>query len=152
MTRGDEPPPGTTGGSPLLTVAAWTAALALLVGGAWAFAVGMQSLIRVGQAVKTSAEAPPTEPFAPPRWISRPQPRYPVEALRAGAEGTVTVRCMARTDRRMDSCTVLKENPPGQGFGEAALEAARRGRMHPRRVDGAETDSSVVFTIQFRMG
>ncbi len=133
-------------------MAAWTAALALLAGGAWAFAVGMQSLIRVGQAVKASAEAPSTEPFAPPRWISRPRPLYPVKALGAGAEGTVEVRCTARTDGSLDSCTVLREDPPGQGFGEAALEAARRGRMHPRRVDGADTDSSVVFTIQFRMG
>lgn len=151
MPQGDLPPSKSADGNPLLTLVAWTVAVALLVGTAWLSALAMQSLIRVGHAVKMSAEAPATAPFAPPRWISRPRPIYPVEALETGAEGEVVVRCMARTDRSLNSCTVLEEDPPGLGFGQAALAAARGARMHPRRVEGVDTESSVVFTIQFRI-
>ena len=45
---------------------------------------------------------------------------YPAAARHRQVIGLVHLACSVRTDRRLD-CAVENENPPGMGFGEAAL-------------------------------
>lgn len=88
-----------------------------------------------------------------PGWSLHPRPEYPAQALSAGIEGgTVNLSCTAQSDGRLANCSVVEETPPGQGFGMAALAAARNARLSPRTIDDAATGAQVRFTMRFRLG
>lgn len=113
------------------------------------------------------APPPPAEPPAPapapivgpngevvrrPLWVRQPAPDYPVLAMRRGVEsGAVTLLCEAMASGEMGACEVVNEQPAGVGFAEAALAGARDARVKPRSIDGFETDSTIQYTIRFRM-
>jgi protein TonB len=63
---------------------------------------------------------------------------YPAAARAQHAEGHVLLNCTILRTRRL-SCTVALENPPGLGFGAAALELSREFRMAARTRDGRST-------------
>ncbi|MBP6011691.1 MAG: energy transducer TonB [Alphaproteobacteria bacterium] len=60
--------------------------------------------------------------------ISQPPPIYPQAAYEADVEGFVTVEVVLRPDGTVLNATVLKAEPPGWGFEEAALGAVRKWR------------------------
>jgi len=87
-----------------------------------------------------------------PRWVRRPQPIYPSQALRQGIEeGAVSLRCEGMAEGVLGACEVLSESPEGAGFAEAALAGTRHARLAPQQLDGTSVDSTVVFTVRFRM-
>jgi len=96
---------------------------------------------------------PPLPPLASaPAWLQRPEPTYPREAIRAGVgQGEVDLRCVARADGQVASCTVTSETPEGYGFGREAVRAAHGARMRPARVDGEPVDARIQFTVRFRL-
>ncbi len=63
-------------------------------------------------------------------------------------EGAVELECRVRRDRHVSDCVILSETPPGQGFGQAALNMARRARLSPQSIP---SDGKVRFRTTFRL-
>lgn len=88
--------------------------------------------------------APPTPAIITnPTFLERPSGRdferyFPPRALERGQSGRVMLDCIVAADGRI-SCTVSQEDPPGWGFGEASLRAAREFRVAPATADGRPT-------------
>lgn len=81
-------------------------------------------------------------------WLEQPNSAdysryYPARALESGLEGRATIECFVAADGSL-SCTVISEDPPGAGFGEASLRAARHFRVAPRTRDGDPTEGGVM--------
>ncbi len=90
------------------------------------------------------AEFPPLPPaefdLSTVRWIRQPNARdfaryYPERALDQGRSGRVVLDCVVAGSGRLD-CSVAEENPPGWGFGDAAVNIARQTRVDPTGPDG----------------
>ncbi|MDZ4691984.1 TonB family protein [Terricaulis sp.] len=88
-------------------------------------------------------------------WLDRPNAReflrvYPAEAQAEGLDGQATLDCLVAADGRL-SCAVAREEPPGRGFGEAAIRAARHFRMAPVTRDNIATAGGRTrLTLRFR--
>ena len=110
--------------------------------------------------------APPPAPVAPaappapiaqargndtPIPISQPAPRYPQEALRRDAGGTVRVRVTVATDGSVDRLEVA-ESSGNRYLDRAAMEAVRRWRFQPAVRDGQPVVADVVVPIVFTPG
>ncbi|MBL8542232.1 MAG: TonB family protein [Hyphomonadaceae bacterium] len=75
---------------------------------------------------------------------------YPRRARYNNIDGRVTLACIVQRNLRLD-CSVAEENPPGQGFGEAALRIARRFRAQSQFPDGRSTvGAQVSMPMAFR--
>lgn len=106
---------------------------------------------------------PPADPaaaaarFAPARVGDLPDwetggSDYPERALERGIEsGRVQVMCIARATGRLEGCSALREEPPGFGFGSAAIRTVRRKRVTPSTVDGRPIDDLIVTHVNFRL-
>lgn len=106
------------------------------------------------------AEAPPPPQAGPPdlsgvRWMHRPPRRdfqnaFPRRALYAGQQGHVTLACTANGGGGLE-CSVASEDPPGFGFGRAALDLSRKFRLEPMTPDGRSVSGGrVELPIEFR--
>jgi hypothetical protein len=83
--------------------------------------------------------AAPADPAAPaitkPSWMQTPTADqlaflYPKAASRGGRPvGMGTMACDVDVKGQLENCSVYQEDPPGLGFGEAAVKAARYFRM-----------------------
>jgi TonB family protein len=96
------------------------------------------------------AEDADFEPEAPMiTWASLPTPQYPTQASSLAAR--VKLGCEVDPGGELSDCRILEESPRMQGFGRAAVQAARRARV--ARVDDQEvTESrSITFNISFRI-
>ena len=104
---------------------------------------------------------PPVAPIAPsapvargsdtPVPISQPAPRYPPEALRRNAAGTVRVRVTVATDGSVDRLDVA-ESSGNRYLDRAAMEAVRRWRFQPAVREGQPAVADVVVPIVFNPG
>lgn len=68
----------------------------------------------------------------------------------AGA-GWAKLNCAVAANGGLEDCRIVGEHPSDAGFGQAALEAARSGRLAPRTVTSAAVGARVEFTIRFRL-
>lgn len=171
--------PETSGGRPGrgLDAAVWALVIASLIGLAAAVAwflsnaaftfpeiafeddsVDLEVLIPVAPAPEPPAGAPAAtrDPDLPgvtlPKWTRLPAPLFPALAQSRGIErGEVQLVCEALASGELGACEVLRESPPGAGFAEAALDAARAARVEPYSIDGFRTDSRIAYTVRFRM-
>lgn len=76
-----------------------------------------------------------------PNWLRKPTPDemmavWPAEAARRGDGGKATIACTVNITGTLQGCTVVSEDPPGVGFGQAALLLAGAFKMKPMMVDG----------------
>lgn len=104
---------------------------------------------------------PPAAPVAPsapvaagsdaPVPTSQPAPRYPQEALRRNAGGTVRVRVTVATDGSVDRLDVA-ESSGNRYLDRAAMEAVRRWRFQPATRNGQPVVADVVVPIVFNPG
>lgn len=80
---------------------------------------------------------------------SVPASVVPAPVVLAEGEGVVRVKCLVQEDGRFSNCRVLSERPADQGFGEAALRAARQSRLDPDalRAPGSEIEYNVRFRL-----
>jgi TonB family protein len=62
-------------------------------------------------------------------------------------DGSVTLECAVNQDGSLSACVVIAETPPGQGLGQAALDAAKKSRVDVNRSNSGDR---VRFTTRFR--
>jgi protein TonB len=107
--------------------------------------------------VAAVADPPPTamsKVVTSPDWLVKPSAAevvaaYPRRALIRRIGGTARVTCVVTVDGETAGCEVLAEDPPGVGFGPAALKLSHRFRFRPRTVDGIPEGGAIVI-IPFR--
>jgi TonB family protein len=84
-----------------------------------------------------------------PEEVDRVLPRYPINARRAGADGSVVVRGIVRRDGTIDNVEIIKDLP--YGLGEAALQAVSRWKFRPATYHGEPIDVYYTVTVNFRL-
>ena len=87
-----------------------------------------------------------------PRWVRTPSPdefswAYPPEAARSGIGGRATMACQVTAQGTLSPCRVVAEDPPGRGFGEAALKLAPYFRM--AGANESNTPATIYIPVQF---
>jgi TonB family protein len=86
----------------------------------------------------------------PPVLIAQALPPYTQEARDAKAEGVVIIRCLIRTDGRVDSCKILKGL--GYGLDESAIDTVQtKWRFKPATSNGAPVDMMTDIEVRFKM-
>jgi protein TonB len=87
-------------------------------------------------------ETPTGGLISDPVWIQRPElddiARFYPEAAK-GHAGAAIIECQVTRMGRLRGCTLVLENPTGQGFGQAALRLAYRFRMRETSRSGEPT-------------
>lgn len=118
--------------SPLPTPARRTAGLSLIA----ALSLG-------GAAAAWAAQGPAREapPIAQPDWVQRPTAQdvahhYPPAAAAERLAGAAVIACEVSAQGRLTACSVVREDPVGAGFGEAALKMSAQFEMKPMSRDG----------------
>ena len=86
-----------------------------------------------------------------PRTLSTPDPKYPQAARRAEREGLVQLEFTVGVDGRATDFKVIKEEPKGFGFGEAAIDAVKRWRFTPAKKGGESVPTRVKIPIRFTL-
>ncbi|MDR1898660.1 MAG: energy transducer TonB [Treponema sp.] len=76
---------------------------------------------------------------------------YPPIALRSGIEGRVILELFIDRDGRVRRVVVLREEPPGRGFGEAAAKAFEGLRCVPARANGQNVSVRYRYPVTFRI-
>jgi hypothetical protein len=72
---------------------------------------------------------------------------YPASAYDARLPGWATVACRATAKGQLRDCTVVEENPPGNGFGRAALKWVQAYfLLEPQADDGASVEGIKITT------
>jgi TonB family protein len=94
-----------------------------------------------------SQPAPAVEVFNP-QWLKTVDPAsapklYPPAAAKAGLkQGTAVVECQVTHAGTLTACSVVKEDPPGLGFGEAALAVASVMQANPWTAQGTPVEGA----------
>ena len=98
----------------------------------------------------------PTHTIANPTWLSQPSGAelsrfYPERAARMGLGGHATIHCAVAPNGRLNTCSVVSEDPSELGFGNAAVRLSSYFRMRPRMVDGQAVGGEVNIPLTFRV-
>jgi protein TonB len=76
---------------------------------------------------------------------------YPSIAKRSGIEGTVYLELFIDSRGRVQRVNILRENPPGRGFGEAAAAAFLGLVGKPAESNGRPVGVHYRYPVRFRM-
>jgi TonB family protein len=71
-------------------------------------------------------------------------------AAQPDGEGMAVINCKVTEDRSLTDCKLLKEAPPGSGFGAAALKMAGMFRLSPQST--VDASGRVTLPILFKPG
>lgn len=82
--------------------------------------------------------------------ISKPDPKYPPRALRAGIQGVVTVEFIVTPEGDVRDPKVIKSDPPGV-FDDAARDGVLRWKFKPKVVDGRPITRRARLDINFKL-
>lgn len=117
--------------------------------------------------VATVANNPPPAPPSPPapvgprritspKWIKRPNGNdfaryYPSRAQEREREGKAVLDCTVRADGTI-ACSVASEDPPGWGFGDAAVKISRSFQIAPKLEDGEPSEGGrITVPLSFKL-
>ena len=67
-----------------------------------------------------------------------------------GVSGQAVIKCIVQTDGFLRSCSVVREDRPGMGFGPAAIVLSRVFLMKPATRGGQPVESEMVIPIAFK--
>ncbi|NBW12428.1 MAG: TonB family protein [Caulobacteraceae bacterium] len=82
-------------------------------------------------------------------WATPPLGVYPARAIRAHVDsGSANVTCQVEADGRLSDCVVETERPAGVGFGQAAIDSARRARLAPPSGDAPPIAVGAMITFR----
>jgi protein TonB len=76
---------------------------------------------------------------------------YPEIAKRSGVEGQVILELFVDRNGLVQQIRILKETPPGRGFGEAAVKAFTGRRGVPARANGEPVSMRYRYPVTFRL-
>lgn len=106
----------------------------------WAVALALSA----GQALPAAAET-----IVSPDWVRRPTATQLLQVLPRGlargvSGGQAVIACDVTVQGALRGCKVLSEDPPGMGFGAAALLLTPHFQMRPPTKDGKPAEGGVV--------
>lgn len=78
-------------------------------------------------------------------------PRYPPRAEREGVTGYVDLLFVVNESGFATQITILKEDPPGYGFGAAAIESVRKLRFQPALLQRIPVKQKVRRRVNFEL-
>lgn len=107
-------------------------------GGAEVMASGFSNVIEEGE-----ADVPPIKRVFVP-------PQYPSRARDEGIEGRVTARLLIDENGNVISVRIIKE-PRHWGFGSAVVEAARRWKFEPAKLNNLPVKVWATQVIEFKL-
>lgn len=89
-----------------------------------------------------------------PDWKQKPTREqvfavWPRDALEKGLNGKAEITCTASIQGALRNCMVTSEQPPGAGFGQAAIALTPQFIMYPKVCDGRPVESTVNIPINF---
>jgi protein TonB len=115
----------------------------------------------VGETAPVVYESAPAEDFLPQHKISvipqfsddqiRKNIIYPPIALRSGLEGTVILELFIDSRGEIKRISVLKEEPSGRGFSEAAINAFKGVHAVPAQANGAAVAVRYRYPVRFKI-
>ena len=117
-------------------------------------AIALLAAMILGASPCQDAVAPPAEPapivLTGITWLERPTAHdfiaaYPPEALGRHLNGRASLDCSVTADGTLANCSVRSETPPGEGFGEAALQVATHFRMAATTTSVQTTEGGRTF-------
>lgn len=76
---------------------------------------------------------------------------YPPIALRSGIEGIVYLELFVDPHGNIRNVTILRENPEGRGFGEAALNSLKGIQAKPAEANGQAVGIRYRYPIRFTL-
>ncbi|THD81127.1 MAG: TonB family protein [Phenylobacterium sp.] len=119
-----------------------TGSLLLLVG----------SMVVLAQALVPGLHRPAPRPqTATERRGAAYSTYYPDRAQRAGISGAVVVRCRVTDTFGLADCAVESEQPPGYGFGQAALKIAATTILPTKDKENVSPGQVVRFPVRFKL-
>jgi protein TonB len=113
-------------------------------------AQGAEKRAPTSEARTEIASAAPTLPSFSAAYLRNPAPHYPLEARRAGEQGTVTLRVLVTREGRAARVDIEKSSGSNR-LDAAALEAVKAWRFVPARQGQDAIESSVLVPIVFRL-
>ncbi len=117
--------------------------------------MGRSTVFALAGWMLTAAAAQAAEPVVvEPDWVRQPTEdeifwAYPPAAVRAGIAGKAAIKCVVDEAGDPQLCVVVAEEPPGQGFGAAAVSLRRHMKLRPKTVDGKYAPGEVTIPINF---
>ena len=97
-----------------------------------------------------ASSAPSTPPSFGAAYLRNPAPGYPLEARRAGEQGTVTLKVLVGSDGLPQRVEVEKTSGSSR-LDTAALDAVKRWRFVPARRGSTAIESWVLVPVVFRL-
>ena len=85
--------------------------------------------------------------WSPPRAVNRVRPKYPGDARRRRIQGLVIVEGILTPEGKMTNLMVLRSIPP---LDPAAIEAIRRARWEPARLEGLPVVTRMTLHVTFK--
>jgi TonB family protein len=90
-------------------------------------------------------------------WLAKPNGddvalNYPKGALAKRLNGNATITCLVNAGGLLIDCSVVSEEPAGEGFGAAAVSMAAKFKMRPLTRDGAPVEGGTVrIPLRFQL-
>jgi protein TonB len=120
-----------------------------------------QTVAAAGTIVIPNEAVAVADDYLPMHMISQP-PRfdekkiaadlvYPEIARRSGVEGRVILELFVDRHGVVQQALILQENPPGRGFGEAAVKAFIGKKGSPAVANGQEVSTRYRYPVSFRI-
>lgn len=110
-------------------------------------AVSILAQLLASALLTTSAAAAEDPGAAAPAAPTCASPIYdPKHDCRVRDTGSAKLQCLVMADGALQSCKVVAEDPPGKGFGEAALHTALTQKVGP---DPKRPATGLLATVPF---